>query len=216
MSLGMSKGAMKMKDGTRIKKLLEKMEYGNYDENFELLEIAFGDLTRVSKNTGKNIIQELVSRKYDEKKLEVAIRTLFRKLNFDPNHLDKRQRNFVQLAIQTGYSCNFVCDCTRMSLARGIDVNHTDDLGDTVVHTAIKSTNFKDSFTPLLKLVDVHGYKASTKNNDGKDISDLIFESHKYDKIAKMKIISDMIDIVGRPKNLIVKAPRPILPTSKK
>ena len=31
-----------------------------------------------------------------------------------------------------------------------------------------------------------------------------------------MKIISEMIDIVGRPKNLIVKAPRPVLPTSKK
>ena len=198
-----------MKDGSRISKMLGKLNYGTLDDNLELLEIAFGDLTRVSTKTGKNLVQELVSRKYDETKCSIALRTLFRKAGLNPNHVDKNGLNFVQTAINTGYSQNFVCDCIRQTLALGYEVNHQDNEGNTIVHTAINATNFKDSFTDLLKLVDVHGYDAHIKNKAGKEISDLVFESNKYAKIHKMKYIKDMYEIVARPKNLIIRAPKP-------
>lgn len=198
-----------MKDGTRIKKLLEKMEFGALDANLELIEIAFGDLTRISSKTGKNLVQELVSRKYDENKCQIVLRTLFRKAGLNPNHVDKKGLDFVQTAINTGYSEKFVCDCIRQTLALGYDVNHKDNEGNTVLHSAIKATNYHDSFTNLLKLVDVHGYDAHAKDNNGKEISDLVMETTKYPKIVKMKQIKDMYDIVSRPKNLIVHAPKP-------
>ena len=180
-----------MKDGSRISKMLGKLDYGTLDDNLELLEIAFGDLTRVSTKTGKNLVQELVSRKYDETKCSIALRTLFRKAGLNPNHLDKNGLNFVQTAINTGYSQNFVCDCIRQTLALGYDVNHQDNAGNTVIHSAINSTNFKEGFIDILKLVDVHGYDAHLKNENGKEISDLVFESSKYAKIDKMKYIKD-------------------------
>ena len=198
-----------MKDGSRISKMLGKLDYGTLDDNLELLEIAFGDLTRVSTKTGKNLVQELVSRKYDETKCSIALRTLFRKAGLNPNHLDKNGLNFVQTAINTGYSQNFVCDCIRQTLALGYDVNHQDNAGNTVIHSAINSTNFKESFIDILKLVDVHGYDVHLKNENGKEISDLVFESSKYAKIDKMKYIKDMYGIVSRPKNLKVHGPKP-------
>lgn len=198
-----------MKDGSRISKMLGKLDYGTLDDNLELLEIAFGDLTRVSTKTGKNLVQELVSRKYDETKCSIALRTLFRKAGLNPNHLDKNGLNFVQTAINTGYSQNFVCDCIRQTLALGYDVNHQDNAGNTVIHSAINSTNFKEGFIDILKLVDVHGYDAHLKNENGKEISDLVFESSKYAKIDKMKYIKDMYGIVSRPKNLKVHGPKP-------
>ena len=198
-----------MKDGSRISKMLGKLDYGTLDDNLELLEIAFGDLTRVSTKTGKNLVQELVSRKYDETKCSIALRTLFRKAGLNPNHLDKNGLNFVQTAINTGYSQNFVCDCIRQTLALGYDVNHQDNAGNTVIHSAINSTNFKESFIDILKLVDVHGYDVHLKNENGKEISDLVFESNKYTKIDKMKYIKDMYGIVSRPKNLKVHGPKP-------
>ena len=198
-----------MKDGSRISKMLGKLDYGTLDDNLELLEIAFGDLTRVSTKTGKNLVQELVSRKYDETKCSIALRTLFRKAGLNPNHLDKNGLNFVQTAINTGYSQNFVCDCIRQTLALGYDVNHQDNAGNTVIHSAINSTNFKESFIDILKLVDVNGYDVHLKNENGKEISDLVFESSKYTKIDKMKYIKDMYGIVSRPKNLKVHGPKP-------
>ena len=198
-----------MKDGSRISKMLGKLDYGTLDDNLELLEIAFGDLTRVSTKTGKNLVQELVSRKYDETKCSIALRTLFRKAGLNPNHLDKNGLNFVQTAINTGYSQNFVCDCIRQTLALGYDVNHQDNAGNTVIHSAINSTNFKEGFIDILKLVDVNGYDVHLKNVNGKEISDLIFESSKYAKIDKMKYIKDMYGIVSRPKNLKVHGPKP-------
>ena len=198
-----------MKDGSRISKMLGKLDYGTLDDNLELLEIAFGDLTRVSTKTGKNLVQELVSRKYDETKCSIALRTLFRKAGLNPNHLDKNGLNFVQTAINTGYSQNFVCDCIRQTLALGYDINHQDNAGNTVIHSAINSTNFKEGFIDILKLVDVHGYDAHLKNENGKEISDLVFESSKYAKIDKMKYIKDMYGIVSRPKNLKVHGPKP-------
>ena len=198
-----------MKDGSRISKMLGKLDYGTLDDNLELLEIAFGDLTRVSTKTGKNLVQELVSRKYDETKCSIALRTLFRKAGLNPNHLDKNGLNFVQTAINTGYSQNFVCDCIRQTLALGYDVNHQDNAGNTVIHSAINSTNFKEGFIDILKLVDVHGYDVHLKNENGKEISDLVFESNKYTKIDKMKYIKDMYGIVSRPKNLKVHGPKP-------
>lgn len=198
-----------MKDGSRISKMLGKLNYATWDENLELLEIAFGDLTRISSKTGKNLVQELVSRKYDEDKCQIALRTLFRKAGINPNHVDNKGLDFVQTAINTGYSEKFVCDCIRQTLALGYDVNHSDKDGNTIIHTAIKATNYKEPFTSILKLVDVYGYNAHTINVDGKEISDLIMESTKYPKIVKMKQVKDMYDIVARPKNLIVHAPRP-------
>jgi hypothetical protein len=198
-----------MKDGSRISKMLGKLDYGTLDDNLELLEIAFGDLTRVSTKTGKNLVQELVSRKYDETKCSIALRTLFRKAGLNPNHLDKNGLNFVQTAINTGYSQNFVCDCIRQTLALGYDVNHQDNAGNTVIHSAINSTNFKEGFIDILKLVDVNGYDVHLKNENGKEISDLVFESNKYAKIDKMKYIKDMYGIVSRPKNLKVHGPKP-------
>ena len=198
-----------MKDGSRISKMLGKLDYGTLDDNLELLEIAFGDLTRVSTKTGKNLVQELVSRKYDETKCSIALRTLFRKAGLNPNHLDKNGLNFVQTAINTGYSQNFVCDCIRQTLALGYDVNHQDNAGNTVIHSAINSTNFKEGFIDILKLVDVNGYDVHLKNVNGKEISDLVFESNKYTKMDKMKYIKDMYGIVSRPKNLKVHGPKP-------
>ena len=138
-----------MKDGSRINKVLEKMTLFELKENLEYLEIAFGDVTRISKNTGKNLAQELVSRKYDETKLSMALRTLFRQAELDVNHKDKNGLNFVQIAIKTGYSQKFICDCIRQTLALNIDINHKDNKGNTMLHTAVEANNFKDPFVDI-------------------------------------------------------------------
>lgn len=195
-----------MKDGSRINKILSKMEFGELEQNLELLEYAFDDLSAVSNRTGRNLVQELVGRKYDEKQVFAAIRTLFKKASLDPNHVDKKGMNFIQTAINTGYSQKFICDCIRQTLALGLDVNHKDNEGNTIVHSAILATNYRDSIADLLTLLTAHGYDIEAKNNEKKDVCYLAMESTKYKKMKKMEVISSLYEEVSKPKNLIHKS----------
>lgn len=195
-----------MKDGSRINKILSKMEFGDLEQNLELLEYAFDDLSAVSNRTGRNLIQELVSRKYDEKQVFSAVRTLLKKANLDPNHVDKKGMNFIQTAINTGYSQKFICDCVRQTLALGLDVNHKDNDGNTIVHSAILATNYRDSIADLLTLLTIHGYDIEAKNNEKKDVCYLAMESTKYKKIKKMEVISSLYEEVSKPKILTSKS----------
>lgn len=194
-----------MKDGSRISKILSKMEFGELEQNLELLEYAFDDLSAVSNRTGRNLVQELVSRKYDEKQVFLAIRTLFKKVKLDPNHVDKNGLNFIQTAINTGYSQQFICECIKLTVPLGLEVNHKDADGNTIIHSAILATNYRDSIADMLMLLTANGYDIEAKNEDKKDVCQLAMESTKYKKIKKMEIISSLYEEVSRPKNLVVR-----------
>ena len=194
-----------MKDGSRISKILSKMEFGAQEQNLELLEYAFDDLSAVSNRTGRNLVQELVSRKYDEKQVFLAIRTLFKTVKLDPNHVDKNGLNFIQTAINTGYSQQFICECIKLTVPLELDVNHKDSNGNTIIHSTILATNYRDSIADMLMLLTANGYDIEAKNEEKKNVCQLAMESTKYKNIKKMEIISSLYEEVSRPKNLIIR-----------
>ena len=110
----------------------------------------------------------------------------------NPNHLDTCEYNFIQTAIDTGYSEKFVYACINEALKYGLDVNHKEEDGDTIIHTAIRADDYKDNFLHILELLVNNGYDANLKNKDGKTIDDLVFTSSKYTRGAKRQLVIGM------------------------
>ena len=171
-----------------IEKILTKMKEDQLETNADLIEVAFGDLKHESEDYDENLLHLFVDHHYDETKCLIAIRSLLN-AGLDPNHEDTSEYNFIQTAIDTGYSEKFVYACINEALKHGWDVNHKEEDGDTIIHTAIRADDYKDNFLHLLELLSNNGYNTHAKNNRGKSIDDLIFESSKYTNAAKRQLI---------------------------
>jgi hypothetical protein len=180
-----------MKEGSKVSKVLAMMDFDTPEENLDLLIKTFGDIKKVSQKTGRNLVQELVSRKYDEDDCLMAIRTLLIKGDLSANHVDKYGRNFIQIAINTGYSDKFICKCINLGIVKGIDLNHKDNQGNNILHTMAIAANYQGDFMSII----FHLYgkiNINEKNNDLRDFKVLILESNKYTTEYKRELLNNV------------------------
>ena len=138
---------------------------------------------------GENILHYMVTKHiYNEKECFLAVKTLLYR-GVDPNYLDNCNYNFIQTAIDTGYSEEFICLCIKEALKYGLDINNQDEDGDTIVHGAIKADDYHDGIGMILKILMENSYNPHIKNNKGKTIDELVFKSKKYSNQEKREII---------------------------
>ena len=117
----------------------------------------------------QTILHILVDNKYDKYKCFTAIKSLLEK-GLDPNAKSDFDYNFIQTALYTGYSEDFILKIIEESLKYGLDVNHIDEDGDTIVHTAIYSDHYTGLVFSIYKLLLENGFDSRIKNKYGYSI----------------------------------------------
>jgi len=186
---------------TTMPKLLSKMKKDDLDFNYELIELVFESINETNEY-GENILHYFVSDVlYDEYSCFLAVKTLLHK-GINPNHLDTCKYNFIQTAIDTGYSEDFIFACIKEAVKYGLDVNHQDEDGDTIIHNAIVADDYHDGISKILEILMENSYDPRIKNNNNKMIDDLVFESKKYTNEEKRKMISLIDKVLSMPENL--------------
>ena len=98
-----------MIDEEKIKKILMKM--GMYSKtNYEIIEKE----TVVMGITLKDFLFEISKNKYDEELCYLAISSLFKVGEMDPNSVDGDGLNFLQNIFLGGYSSKFIIDIIKV------------------------------------------------------------------------------------------------------
>ena len=183
-------------------KLLEYMKLSSTNRNMKFISLIYDDI-HVVNEYGENLLHVFTSEKYDEEKCFALIKTLL--INgVNPNHLDNCKYDFIQTAIDTGYSETFVMNCIREALKHSYNVNNQDEDGDTIMHNAINADDYKSGLIDLFNLLLLNGYNAKKLNKAGKGIDDLMFETRKYNNAYKRKVIIEFDKELSRPDNLKV------------
>lgn len=167
------------------------MSYKNIDDllngldekerrNYKKIKRYFGD-KNYKENDGKGILHILVDEKHDENKCLLAIKSLI-KYGFDVNMVDEFKYNFIQVAMYTGYSLNFVLEIIKLALENDLDVNHKDEDGDTMVHTAIYADDFDENVIEIYKLLLKNGFNSDAKDNDKLDLEQAATKQNQMSK----------------------------------
>lgn len=147
----------------------------------------------------QTILHILVDNKYDKYKCFTAIKSLLEK-GLDPNAKSDFGYNFIQTALYTGYSEDFILKIIEESLKYGLDVNHVDEDGDTIIHTAIYSDKYKGFCSEIYKLLLENGFDYGIKNNSGYTI----FNAHNDTKSMKKFISKEQINILRKMSNVSI------------
>jgi len=151
----------------QIEKLLSGMTYST-GANYYLLKKYFGSFEyRDSEN--QTILHILVDNKYDHHRCLKAIETCLEK-GVNPNAKADFNYNFIQTALYTGYSEQFILSIITEALKHGLDINHVDDDKDTIMHTAIYSDDYLGNVINIYKLLIENGFDSTKVDHDGRNI----------------------------------------------
>ena len=178
-----------MEKKVTIEKLLKKI---NHENAIDLIDLVFDNL-KEENEYGENLLHILVNEIHNEEKCIIAIEALL-KLGVNVNHLDNFKYNFIQTAIDTGYSQKFIVKCIELSLKYKLDVNNVEEDGDTIIHTALNADNYTDNIDDLLRVLVKNGYNPTLKNKNGLTLDDILYRSNKYTMQEKRNMNYDISD----------------------
>lgn len=159
----------------------------NLDENIKIIEGEFGDI-KFSDTYFDNLLHIFLRTKNNESKTILAIKSLLR-AGLDPNSIDFHGCNFIQTALYTGYSENFIIELIQNSLcvkSKPLDVNSKDYDGNTILHSAILSNEYKDEIINIYMLLCKHGYDSKIENYYNEDLMTVL--QYAYNKMNKFSI----------------------------
>ena len=156
-------------------------------ENRKLIINEFGDLF-YKDNEKQTLLHIFCDALYDEEKCFKAIEILLR-YGPSPNTKDDYSYIFIQTALYSGYSENFVLKIINEALKYDLNVNHIDDDGDTIIHTAIYSDDYRGDVDKMYELLCENGFDSTIRNTSDKDIIDSMKDEDKFTdaQIKKMK-----------------------------
>lgn len=103
--------------------------------------------------------------------------------------------NFIQNAIYAGYSTSFVIGCIDASmnpcLKNKLNINHVDEDGDTILHSAIYANDVCTvDIVALYKTLLKYGFDSNIKNNELKTIVDAMQDEKKRcNKFSNSQIV---------------------------
>jgi len=143
----------------KIRNMLKRINNSDAN-NIRVIEEIFGTVFYRTEYK-ENLLILLTSKKYDEEKCFLAIKTLL-EAGVDPNEKSWSQ-NFVMCTIDIGYSEDFVIKIIKEALKYGFKVNETDNDIKNIVFYAIYSNKYKGNIATLYKLLIQNGlYRDST------------------------------------------------------
>lgn len=106
----------------------------------------------------------------EEPKRFLVIQTLL-DYGLGVNDEDVTGQNFIQTAMYSGTTEQFILQLIDEALKYGLDVNHQDCTGNTIIHTAIFSDNYDiDELISIGKLLSNRNFNFNLLNNEGMDL----------------------------------------------
>ena len=168
-----------MKNKNNISDLILSMDT-NINLNLKKIKRHFGTLNYNGEDN-QSILHILVDKKYDEEKTFYAITSLLN-AGISPNLKADFNYNFIQTALYAGYSENFILKLIKESLKYDLDVNHVDEDGDTIVHTAIYSDDYIGLVYTIYKLLLENGFDSRIKNKNGYSILTVLNDTKNMKK----------------------------------
>lgn len=116
----------------------------------------------------------ICSSRYNEEQTLEFIALLLKKTNININQVDTDGYNFIQNALYSDYSENFMIKLFEIACYHdNFNINyHGDAYGDTIMHTAIESDDYKGKIAPLMRLANQMGFDPNIKNKAGKTVLD--------------------------------------------
>ena len=159
------------------------------EENDSILVERF----RKNNVSKKDYLFVLTDERYDEKSCLTAIQSLISCEHAEPTVIGDFGYNFIQNAMYAGYSYTFVDNlidyCGRVSK---LNVNHKDEDGDTMLHTAIYADDFNGDIYEIYQTLIKYGFDSRLKDKAGRNI----VEAMKYEKKTHNKFTSQAISKV--------------------
>ena len=161
----------------QVEKLLNRM--GNdVSENLINIKEIFGGLD-YKDDENQTLLHIFVDERYDQYKCYAAIHALLEQ-GLDPNAESDFGYNFIQTALYTGYSEEFILKIIKEALSKSLNPNHIDEDGDTMVHTAIYSDDYKGTITNIYKLLAQNGLDSTITDNCGRSLLDAMYSEKKF------------------------------------
>lgn len=183
-----------------IKKMLSKMTSNVHLNLCEICKV-FERLNYIDEEE-QSILHILTNEHYDEEKCFMAIQSLLEE-GLSPNSVDYFKYNFIQTALYAGYSEKFILNIISESLKYDLNVNHVDEDGDTIMHTAIYSDDYTGNIEKIYELLFNNGFEPSIEDSVGRDIIEaMIYQSQLYGKYTNKEIESFKNKIIGNSENL--------------
>ena len=156
-----------MKNKVDIEKMLSKMT-DNMNFNLKNIQKLF-DSIKYTDDDNQSLLHILVDKKYDEAKCLIAIKSLLQ-AGLSPNLEDDFNYNFIQTALYTGYSENFILNIIGEAIKYGLDVNHVDSDKDTIMHTAIYSDDYLGEIVAIYDLLCANGFDSSLEDHESRNL----------------------------------------------
>ena len=157
-----------------------------------IIKFVFDDLMEKNED-GENLLHLAVKDIHSNVNCLCFIKALL-KLGVDPNDLDNEGYNFIQKAIRTGYSSDFIVKCIDASLKYNLNVCSKDNNGNTIAHTALLEENYIGGIDMMLILLIKNGYDPTLNNNDGLSLDEILYRSNKYSLQQKRSLNYDISD----------------------
>lgn len=180
-----------MIDENKIQKLLNTLD-ADYDSNVLKMSLEFGNLNNKDEYNN-TLLHTLVGNVYNKYKCYNAICVLL-SYGLDPNTENNLGHNFIQVAINSGYSEDFIKSIIKAAFLKSLDPNHVDKEGNTMVHTAIHSKNYNGLIYTIYKLLIEYGFDSNIENKKGNSILEEIDLVKKEGK----SISSEQINIIKK------------------
>ena len=160
-----------------IRDLLKKMT-DDMHSNVKKIKSVFGSIYYTDEEN-QSILHILVDDKYDEEKCFLAIKSLLQ-IGLSPNLEADFQYNFIQTALYTGYSEEFILNIINESLKYNLNINHVDADKDTIMHTAIYSDDYLGEVEGIYDLLCSNGYDCTKVCSEGRNLLEAMIFQKQY------------------------------------
>ena len=162
---------------TNIREMLSKMT-NDMEKNIKIIEKTFGSL-KYRDEEKQSLLHILVDNKYYQDKCFLAIKSLL-KAGLSPNLEADFNYNFIQTALYTGYSEEFIINIITESLKYKLNVNHVDSDKDTIMHTAIYSDDYIGEINNIYELLCNNGYDSAKIDSEGRNLLEAMIYQKQY------------------------------------
>ena len=160
-----------------IRNLLKKMT-DDMNSNVKKIKSVFGSIYYTDEEN-QSILHILVDDKYDEEKCFLAIKSLLQ-IGLSPNLEADFEYNFIQTALYTGYSEEFILNIINESLKYNLNINHVDADKDTIMHTAIYSDDYLGEVEGIYDLLCSNGYDCTKVCSEGRNLLEAMIFQKQY------------------------------------
>ncbi len=160
-----------------ISVLLSSMTDDMYS-NIKKIKSTFGRIDYTDEDN-QTILHILVDNKYDEAKCFLAIKSLLQN-GLSPNLESDYNYNFIQTALYTGYSEEFILNIINEALKYNLNVNHVDSDEDTIMHTAIYSDDYLGGVERIYDLLSSNGYDSTSVCSEGRNLLEAMIFQKQY------------------------------------